>query len=479
MKRLLLLLPLLVLGCVGGTSGGGTIQRCEPEVMDGVLINAFSAGIPSAYIGEGITFTMEVENFGSSPASSIAAELTSLGGLDRGTEELVQTISDLDAYVEGAPAPDIADWVLYAPSDIGTLQKKTATVRGRLSYDFVSTGQADVIYMPSDEWRQRQKTGDVGLDSNMECSNGPIAVTVLPLNPLRTDPGASGTVTLRVLVSNDGTGIVKNAAGQIDVVDSVTIDLPDDLHRTSDCDFTGPRTNGAILSAHNFRLIGGEKYFSCRLELSNAPLRESRYPITAILNYRYELEQTTNLDILSEATYVSLDTQGDHVDNLLGYIQDGFDYSVLVWDAATSTLLPMSSTANPWVIGDANRDPSGNYLVLTVDAAYSGSSNASFFECTAGNCANSPWSATIRNDDSKTYKLVVNKVEEAAGTTGGMNADDVGPFRVYLDFPVDAFGKVPASTDMIYAKPDKLTMQVSYKGQSASRTVDGIEVDAQ
>lgn len=445
MRRLLLLLAIpLLLGCIGGddTSTVSTVTRCTPELTDGVVMNDFAAGVPDAYIGEPVTFTMEVENLGSSVATSIKAELTSLGGFERDGEELVKTVTDLDAYVEGAPAPDIADWELNAPASLGTLESKVSTLRGRLDYNYRSTGQADIVYVPTAEWRQRQKTGETYIETNQECSNGPIAISVQPMNPLRAEPGKDGEINLRFVLTDLGDGVVKSATGDLNVIDTLNVEIPADLEPTSDCDLTG---TGTMLTASNLKLIGGEKSLSCRLSFTNkAPLRESQYPIQAIATYGYELEETTDVTVYAEARYMELDTGGDQLATL------DTEYG----------LFSDSGPANP--ITAANPFKKDGSLYVKAMATHNGDSAVTGFE------TKSYWTASIRNDDSKTYVL---KVDEVAATAA---ADDGDILYVKLVFKTGE----PETDSALFDANCTLTLEVSKEGLSASRTIGGIPVSA-
>ncbi|MFC1454568.1 hypothetical protein ACFLQI_00560 [Candidatus Undinarchaeota archaeon] len=474
MKRyLLILLPIIALGCISGGDTAESATTCVPVDTSGVLIQNFQSDVPNILTGEDIVFLMQVENMGDAQATGVEAEITSLGGLNpKGGVSLVQNVGDLEEKVEGIEAPSVVDWELTSPSDLGTLEKETMSVKARLTYDYVSSGQADVVYVPNDEWRQRQKSGETVIDAGVQCSNAPVSVSVIPQNPLRANPEEDGAVSVRFTIRNEAGGIIKNVEGNLDVVDSIKVDLnslTDDFEPTADCDFEFDDEDGArMLYAEDMKLINGQKTLSCKFRLMDAPIRETRFPLVANLEYRYVQEDEADVVVETIAGYTELNLGKDDAEELLNYTKtlnvEGqsdkveFEFTARTYDGTIFDDVD-GTNGTLWNV-------SGDSLVLIAHAAVNGESLMDTFDETA------VWSASIRNQNTKSYPLTIDKIEEAdcsdcTGTTGDIANDTYGPFEIYLDF-ADA-----PSGGNLYDLGEEATVTIGFSitGKSASGSI--------
>ncbi|MFH1787037.1 MAG: hypothetical protein ABH829_05315 [archaeon] len=482
MKRyLVLLLPLLALGCISGGGGGDAMGTCTPDDVSGVVIQLFQPDVPSILVGEDIVFLMKVENMGDAQATGTEAEITSLGGLTKKAgESLVQSLGDLEEHVEGIEAPAVTEWELKAPADLGTLESQTINVKARLSYDYVSSGQADVVFIPNDEWRQRQKSGDTAIDAGVQCSNAPISVSVIAQNPLRADPEGDGATSVRFTIRNDGDGIIKSIDGDLDVIDSIRVDISDlssDFEPTADCDFDYDDASRVLL-AEDLKLINGQKTLSCKFSLVDAPIRETRFPMVANVRYRYFQESEATVMVEAISTYTELNLGKDDAVDLYaggtGYVKSikvagtpyNFNFMAKRMDGAAPINVDGTSTT-AWQIQDTDE-----YLVVVAHASFNGITSNETFSNTG------IWSASIRNENTKSYPLTVHKVLEAddvlSTASPDINADNLGPFLIYLDFPQGEGW--PASTSSIYSTTDPATLTIgfTYQGKSASGTITNL-----
>ncbi len=94
---------------------------------------------------------------------------------------------------------------------------------------------------------------------------------------------------------------------------------------------------------------------------------------------------------------------------------------------------------------------------LTAWAAYNNDDDISQFADTA------LWTASIRNDDSRTFPLEIVSIAPTTGT---------GKFNITMQMGSDK----PAATSRLYDATATLTMRLAYRGTSASQRIKGIAV---
>jgi len=375
MKKLWLVLFVpLILGCIGGGDDdtGTVVGQCIPEIASGLEINNFYPDLYEVYADEGgITLTMEVENVGSSEATKIEAELFNLAGF--GSDGIIARISDMEVPEEDMPVvTDDAIWDLTAPS-FGTATDKEVEVGGALYYDYTSRGQASAIYIPSEEWRKMRQEGTDFVDVEQDCSNGPVVISVEPLRQPVTD---TREFTVRFVIANLGSGKVKSDAHGMDVVDKLTVTLPQYLKVGSTCDlipvdatatdekdyYLGDDTNGIKLTK------GTQKVLNCKLQmLDTAPtIRQATHKIEALIDYRYSIEDTAPFHVTEQAH--------------------------------TLTLAIVGTPATTW------SDPDGTAYTLKLDPRYDGKGAdeiSDFYD--VADDAN--WVASMKNDITAAYDV--------------------------------------------------------------------------
>ena len=374
----LLLIP-LVLGCItgGGDEETTMVGQCLPTVQDGLVINEFYPELREVYSGETISFTMDIQNLGASEASKIEAEVYNLGGFTTGTgTEIVARIPDLEASSPDMPA--IVDQIIWskmlAPA-IGQTGAKDIKIGGSLSFDYSSSGQAYVVYIPKDEWRRMRQEGTTAVDMEQDCSNGPVGISI---EPMRQPTTGTTEFTVRVVVSNLGTGKVKSEASGMDYIDAVYLTLDSNLETGSACDFTG---TGEMPSGAIKLVKGQEKVLSCKVMVKDDKIRQEKYKITARADYRYIDESVGTVSVTEEEHTLALSTKSDY--NTIGYkITDDADCTATEFDVTTKT------------------DCGDETLTIRVYPVYDGAWSDDFTTATK-------WSATIKNDDTKAIALAV------------------------------------------------------------------------
>lgn len=413
----------LIAGCLGGgEENTAPPATCTPAVTQGLEISNFYSEYPALASGEQSTFTLDLQNFGSSPVSNAKAELYNTGGFTiLNNDPATKDIQAMDAPAEGYEPKEEISWVLQSP-ETGLTNTIQSTIGVRVQYDYTSTAQANAIYVPKDEWKVMQQQGQAFVDSSPTCSNGPVGISVEPLNPIVTTEGGAKEFALKVNLENIGAGRVWSTSG-LDKIDSVQVQIDPSIGVVdSDAcpDFNIDKL--PILSLKNpVKLsIGEKKTLSCKLKLENAPAKRQNYPIIAQATYRYRTEATVPVTVTTpgHTVYMQLDKAND---------------------AAT---------------GIANWTLSGT-LNITTKAGYPKYDS----DCTAdfGNADKAKWTSLIQNDNTKSYAPVFSSV------TG----DCASGFKVQFAAPADTVSK------QLCSSLNRVTLKVSYLTYPTSKTWTG------
>lgn len=441
MKYWSLMMILLVFGCAGG--GGEeevTYEHCSPSVSSGLEIANFYPELAEVLTtDEDITFTLETQNFGDSKATNIKAEIFNYGGF--APEETEQTIGDIESYTPDAAFVEQANWVLDPPKDIGTGEPRTYEIKAKLSFDYASSGEVDLVYIPDQEWRIRRQEGNTAIEDNQQCSGGPVAVSVEPRNPVIASPGSDSEFTFRVIVSNLGEGRVWSSTEGLDKIDRIEVSLPEggEIVEGSSCqDFTyeNAADKTKMITKKKVKLSMGEsKILSCKLKLSDAPVREATYPIRAKAFYRYVIESSTEITVSPSLHSLDFTTGKD----------------VLTQKPAAGDVAAVTTPkATKW-------NWKTEYLNVTIKPTYDGSWDDAYNASTV-------WTAEVTNKDvGESYDL---KVAEAAynetSDTFTLQLDRIAPAadEAYRD---KLFGADPKA---------KIKVKLTFKGLQASKTIE-------
>jgi len=428
-KMPFLVLLVLIAGCSGGTENTAPPISCTPADSRGLEIINFYSEYPQLASLEESTFTLDLQNFGSAPVSNAKAELYNTGGFAiLNQDPAKKDIQAMDAPAEGYEPKEEISWVLQAP-ETGLTNTIEATIGTRIEYDYTSTAQANAVYIPKDEWKVMQQQGQAFVDSTPTCSNGPVGISVEPLNPIVTTEGGTKEFALKVNIANTGTGRVWSTAG-LDKIDVVQIQLDPSLKPvdTDACpDFNIDKL--PILSLKNpIKLsLGEKKTLTCKLLLENAPAKRQNYPIIAQATYRYRAEATVPVTVTTPGHTVYLQLKG--VNTTDGQYTQG-STTVTKWDLAKQ-------------------------ISITTTAGYPKYDS----DCTADftDTAKTTWTALIQNDNTKAYAPVFNTV------TG----DCTNGFTVQFNRSADAVSK------QLCNNLNKITLKLAYKTYPTSKTWSG------
>jgi len=361
----------VIAGCISSGSQETlttNVQSCTPAITSGLVITDFMPDTASQRSLDSFFLGLKVQNLGNSKASSIIAELSNIGSLNISGEKRQHRISDVAAPTEGIEEKDEVFWQVTAPDVTTTAQN--LNVESTLSYDYVTSGEADIIYIPTEEWRIMSQQGtQEGLDPKQLCTSGPLTVSVEPANPVIADPGQEKDARISIALINNGAGKAGNVYsaqfGQY-YVDSVELTLPDgvDVGSMDDCaPFT--QRSGNVLRADKVYLSTQDtKFLRCRLTIPTTPATKNTYRVKAKAIYRYRESANTGVAV----------TPAEHFIRLKPYTE-----APAALDFATGSLL---IGTNITYDGDC----------LTHEADFNDS-------------VKTKWTASIRSDESGIYPL--------------------------------------------------------------------------
>jgi hypothetical protein len=412
----------IVAGCISSgneetlTAG---IQQCTPAGIQGLEITGLAPDVIEQRANDAFIIGLDMQNFGNQRASGIIAELSNLGSLNISQKKQIR-VSDIDAPVEGLEQKDTVQWGVTAPDVIG--EPQSLNVETTLSYDYVSTGSADIVYIPTEDWRiMRQQGAEESINSNQLCTSGPLSVSVEPANPVVADQGLEKETTVKIALINYGVGTAGNVysaqLGQY-VVDSIELTLPPGIDVTSmeDCSPFTTRS-GNVLKADNVRLTTKETtYLICRVAIKTTPSTKNTYKVTARALYRYKTSETTGVTVLP----------AEHLIRLKPY------------------------TPAPSVINFAAD-------TLSIGANVTYDSACLDYEAEFNDSVKTTWSANVRNDNSGLYPL------EFRSVTGNCSAG----YNVTFGKPTRKPSK------LLCTEPAKVTLKAVFKSQSDSRELSG------
>ncbi len=203
-SALLLLVLVLSSGCVND----GREAKVDPN--NGLIINEFSVSPDFVEKGDEIEVYLEVENVGWTTASKVSANLYGWSWGGAGTKNLgILRPPDIS---NDPPTPgdfDAKTWILTAP-ELPEGTKTTYTLTGRVTYNYKSTGVAQILAYNEDEYNRRREKGeeligDVVVDNSY---GAPIKIGVTGEYPLKVDLDEStDEVVYRIFFNNVGDGV--------------------------------------------------------------------------------------------------------------------------------------------------------------------------------------------------------------------------------------------------------------------------------
>ncbi len=434
LKTPFLILLVLIAGCASEEVNTAPPTACTPEISQGLDITNFYSESPQLESGEQSKFILDLQNFGAAPVSNAKAELYNTGGFKiLNNDPAIKDIQAMDAPAEGyEPTEEIA-WDLEAP-ETGLTNTIQATIGVRIQYDYKSTAQANAIYVPKDEWKVMQQQGQAFVDSSPSCSNGPVGISVEPLNPIVTQEGGTKEFALRVNIQNLGTGRVWSTAG-LDKIDSVQVQLDPSLGvvDADACpDFNIDKLPILSLKTPVKLSIGEQKTLSCKLLLNDAPAKRQNYPIIAEATYRYRSEATVPITVTTQGhtVYMQLNNVTPAVITATDfqYVQGGVP--ITNWSLSTKINI---STKPEYPKYDS--------------------------ECTAefNNTDKAKWTAIIQNGNTKAYAPVLSTVTGTCATG----------FTAQFNRPADTVSQ------QLCNSPSRITLKVDYKTYPTSKTWSG------
>lgn len=300
MKRLALLLPFLILGCInqGAPSTGGGF---------GVVVTSFLSDFPDLESGDKVDLDLEVQNVGGTTADEVWALLY---GIDTGVWSLsstnpVKIATKFEGPEEAAGLPgsiDSAGWKLKAPN-IPEGITAPSEARARIFYTYATTATATVPIITESEFK-RLKGQNQALPqlTATQVSKGPVSVRIDAKSPevLRED---SDTFRVVIAINNVGGGSVFDPAAISNLKEGQEKSalLPEDTE-----DMFKIKVQAQGVTAEDCTALNAEQteklrtrttsHYSCKLRISRKAPRVD-IPITVALHYGYFIDATTPIPV--------------------------------------------------------------------------------------------------------------------------------------------------------------------------------------
>lgn len=278
---LVFLLFLFSLGCIEGTGFGSGA---------GLAITKFGSDVTEvdATGTDVLELNLDIQNTGSSVASSINAELFNYGGFIGITNRSLGQLSPPTDTTPGETRDTV--FALTIPKrDLGITEKAEFGVH--VSYDYESRGSRTVYVLPRSEWEVKHQLGISGVKQGSESTIAPITVGLVAKEPIVVDK-YQDTFTLEVNLENVGNGVVRSNTNGLNVIDAVDLIVPPGFVKSDYCDFNGDLDgSGGVLTiqdaANRLTLSDGRfKTLVCRLKVVDIN-SENVYNFLATAHYTY------------------------------------------------------------------------------------------------------------------------------------------------------------------------------------------------
>ncbi len=278
---LVFLLFLFSLGCIEGGGFGA---------QSGLVITKFGSDVTEidATGTDVLELTLDIQNAGSSVASSINAELFNYGGFIGITN---RSLGQLSPPTETTPgeARDTVFALTIPKRDLGIIERTEFGVH--VSYDYESRGSKTVYVLPRSEWQVKHQLGISGVNKGSQATIAPISINIRAKEPIVVDR-YQDTFTLEVNLENVDNGVVRSNSNGLNVIDAVDLIVPPGFVKSDYCDFNGElEGSGGVLTIQDApnRLAlsdGRFKTLVCRLKVIDIG-SENVYNFLATAHYTY------------------------------------------------------------------------------------------------------------------------------------------------------------------------------------------------
>ncbi len=259
----------------------------------GLTITNFGAEVTEmdATGADVLELILNVQNTGSSVASSINAELFNYGGFIGTTNRSLGQLSPPTDTTPGESRDTV--FALVVPKrDLGITEKAEFGVH--VSYDYESRGSKTVYVLPRDEWKVKHQLGLTGVRKQSQTTIAPIIIGMRSNEPVVVDK-YQNTFTLKMSLENIGNGVVRSKHNKLNVIDAVDLIVPPGLVKADYCDFTGDlEGSGGVLTlqdAPNRLTLSNGRYKTlvCRFKVVDIE-KENTYDFLATAHYTYVVD---------------------------------------------------------------------------------------------------------------------------------------------------------------------------------------------
>jgi len=307
-KWLLLLIPLLVLGCVSGGSEKITYSD------EGVSITYFEPDMSELSSGQPFNVRVQLQNLGEAEATNIKLDFYKFGSFTGVGEEEITSLSKPDPAAQLPGGIGEQTWRLTAPMVTGTNDIVTQELGLIVSYKYSTVARLEIPILPEDTYLQYKQEGKLPTKKE-DSSTGPVKLDFdSPENIFTED----GTFTLTLNVENTGKGYITSKDGEKTLVntlsyaeisfagfeDFVSVVNTDGDNEADDCDFDWVKGSTEVTITNKQLWSTGKTKLTCEFKIEK---KTESYPtFKARVDYTYNVEQTSKITVSGKRLYVDI-----------------------------------------------------------------------------------------------------------------------------------------------------------------------------
>ncbi|MFH1450543.1 MAG: hypothetical protein ABIF92_01005 [archaeon] len=236
---------ILISGCLGGGDTKGQAGFGE----DSLDMYIDTEGRTTFDSEEAFVITLSVENFGPFDVTNVQSRLIGFGGITADSGKLSATVN-MSSFLE-RPRPDLEvpggfstkDWDVKAPKVSPDSPDVEILLTGQALYNTKSLANQKVVVAKKEYLVELEQRGEeVPVNPAVEALNGPVSIDTEIPQPYVTLRDTDPSFTVKILLSNDGSGIVSSRdplnTQDRDYLENITLTVPVGLKiDKSNCDF--------------------------------------------------------------------------------------------------------------------------------------------------------------------------------------------------------------------------------------------------
>jgi len=214
MKKILMvaivsLMIIVISGCIGQ-------NEVKINANDGLSINSFVVEPSRIEYTDKADFYLEIENVGGTTASNIQAELYGVTWTELETREPPNgklSPPDIRFTPPVAGGYSVLKWLDVQAPKLPEGLEHTYDITARVTYDYKTTGVANIYGITKDEYRRRQQSGTTTSTVTVTNTNAPVKIDVtgsqivIDTSSLSIQDEPIMEVPLRITFTNVGSGV--------------------------------------------------------------------------------------------------------------------------------------------------------------------------------------------------------------------------------------------------------------------------------